>query len=208
MDFTSIGTLLILICLIILALAVALKLLNTADKQFTTRKINSPPAPMDEDRFLTSFLKPVYDDGLAEMETAADALRDGLDFYGRRAFVNAGEQFIDAGRSIDAATNKFNELLALVEDPSEEYAKKARHRLIDCKRFEELALDMEKACDAMLARKTFEARVLEEKVRDSKKFVEEWRSSEEKEGTEATVDTVATMDTTDSPDTTDTTDIK
>jgi hypothetical protein len=175
MDFSSIGILFIFIILIILALVVALKLLNTGDKQITTRQINSTPVPMDESKFLTAFLKPVYDDGLAEMETAADALRDGLDFYGRGAFVNAGEQFIDAGRSIEAATDKFREVLTLVEDPAVDYAKYARHRLIDCKRFQELAEDMEKACDEMLADKVVEARALEEKSVDARKLVEAWK---------------------------------
>jgi predicted transcriptional regulator len=130
---------------------------------------------MDESKFLTAFLKPVYDDGLEEMETAVDAIRDGLDFYDMGAFVDAGEQFIAAGRSNDAASLKFREVLSLVEDPAVDYAKNARHRLIDCKRFQELAEDMESACDAMLAEKVAEAGALIEKSADAKKFAEEWK---------------------------------
>ncbi len=178
MDLSGLGIIVIFIILVFLALIVALKLLSTGDKQITTRQIYTTPLPTDESNFLTSFLKPVYDDGLAEMETAVDALKDGLDFYGRGAFVNAGEQFIDAGRSIEAATRKFREVLSLVEDQTMDYAKFARHRLIDCKRFQELAGDMEKACDEMLAGKNFEARALEEKSKDARKLVEAWNAKE------------------------------
>jgi hypothetical protein len=174
MDYSSLGIIILFILLIILALAVALKLLGTGEAQITTRQINAMPVPLDEGKFLTAFLKPVYDDGLDEMETAADALRDGLDFYGRRAFVDAGEQFIDAGRHVEAATDKFRELLAMVEDPTLDYAKLARHRLIDCNRFGELAEEMEKACDALLDGREAEARALEEKVKDARKFAEDW----------------------------------
>lgn len=175
MDLSGLGIIVIFIILVFLALIVALKLLSTGDKQITTRQIYTTPLPTDESNFLTSFLKPVYDDGLTEMETAVDALKDGLDFYGRGAYVNAGEQFIDAGRSIEAATDKFREVLTLVEDQTVDYAKFARHRLIDCKRFDELAKDMEKASDEMLAGKSFEARALEEKSMDTKKLVETWK---------------------------------
>lgn len=178
MDLSSIGVLFIFILLIILALVVALKLLSTGDKDITTRQINSTPVPMDEGKFLTAFLKPVYDDGLEEMETAADALRDGLDFYGRGAFVAAGEQFIDARRSTDAAISKFQEVLTLVEDPAVDYAKNARRRLGECKRFQELAKGMENASDAMLEEKVAEAWALAENVKDERKFVEEWRNTE------------------------------
>jgi hypothetical protein len=109
------------------------------------------------------------------MDTAVDAIKDGLDFYERGAFVNAGEQFIDARHSIEEATHKFREVLSLVEDPAVDYAKNARHRLIDCKRFQDLAEDMESACDAMLADKAAEARALEEKSADAKKFAGEWK---------------------------------
>jgi hypothetical protein len=175
MDYSSVGTIFLFIVLIIIALVVALKLLSTGEDQITTRQINSTPVPMDEGKFLIAFLKPVYDDGLEEMETAVDAIRDGLDFYGRGAFVNAGEQFIDAGRSIDAAIAKFREVLTLVEDPEVKYAKDARDRLRDCKRFQDLAKDMESACDAMLDDNAAEAGALEEKVKDIKKFAEEWQ---------------------------------
>jgi hypothetical protein len=176
MDLSGPGIVLIFIILVFLALIVALKLLSTSDKQITTRQIYTTPLPGDESNFLTSFLKPIYDDGLSEMETAVDALKDGLDFYGRGAYVNAGEQFIDAGRSVEAATAKFREVLTLVEYKTMDYAKFARHRLTDCKRFQELAGDMEKACDEMLAGKTFEARVLEEKSLDGRKRVEAWNA--------------------------------
>ncbi len=136
MDLSGIGIILIFIILVFLALIVALKLLSTGDKLITTRQSYTTPLPADESNFLTAFLKPVYDDGLAEMETAADAFRDGLDLYGRGAYVNAGEQFIDAGRCTEAATRKFREVLSLVEDQTMDYAKFARHRLIDCKRFD------------------------------------------------------------------------
>lgn len=175
MDLSGLGIIVIFIILVFLALIVALKLLSTGDKQITTRQIYTTPLPTDESNFLTSFLKPVYDDGLAEMETAVDALKDGLDFYGRGAYVNAGEQFIEAGRCSEAAIRKFREVLSLVEDQTVDYAKFARHRLIDCNRFQELAGDMEKACDEMLADKKFEARALEEKSRDARKLVEAWK---------------------------------
>jgi hypothetical protein len=183
MDLSGLGIILIFIILVFLALIVALKLLSTGDRDITTRQINPTLAPADESNFLTSFLKPVYDDGLNEMETAVDALKDGLDFYGRGACVNAGEQFIDAGRSIEAATAKFREVLTLVEDQTLDYAKFARHRLIDCKRFQELAEDMEKACDEMLAGKAFEARALEEKSMDARKLVEAWDTKDTKDTT-------------------------
>jgi hypothetical protein len=178
MDLSGLGIIIIFIILVFLALIVALKLLSTGDKLITTREIYSTPLPADESNFLTSFLKPVYDDGLSEMETAVDALRDGLDLYGRGAYVNAGEQFIDARRCIEAATRKFREVLSLVEDQTMDYAKFARHRLIDCKRFQELAEDMEKACDEMLAGKSFEAQALEEKSMDVRKLVEAWNAKE------------------------------
>jgi hypothetical protein len=175
MDLSSVGIVILFILMIIVALVVALKLLSTGEEQITTRQINSTPLPMDESMFLTTFLKPVYDDGLDEMETAVDAIKDGLDFYGRGAFVNAGEQFIDGRRSIDAATNKFREVLTLVEDPEGDYAKNARNRMKDCKRLQDLAKDMESACDAMLEERTADARALEDKVKDAKKFTEEWK---------------------------------
>jgi hypothetical protein len=176
MDYSSVGIVFIFIILIVLALVVAIKLLSTGEEQITTRQISPTPATMDEGKFLTAFLKPVYDDGLAELETAVDALKDGLDFYGRGAFVDAGEQFIDGRRGIDAATGKFREVMALVEDPAVDYAKKARNRLIDCKRLQDLAKDMETACDAMLAGRSAEARALEEKVADARKIVDEWKN--------------------------------
>ncbi len=175
MDYSSVGIVFIFILLIIIALVVFIKLLSVGEEQITTRQINATPVPMDEGKFLTAFLKPVYEDGLEEMETAVDALKDGIDFYGRGAFVEAGEQFIEGRRSVGAATRKFREVQALVEDPSIDYAKKARNRLIDCKRLQDLADEMEHACDARLENKFFDARALEEKIADSKKFVEEWK---------------------------------
>ena len=175
MDLNSLGIIFIFILLIVIALAVALKLLGTGEEQITTRQINSTPLPMDESNFLTSFLKPVYDDGLEEMETAVDAIKDGLDFYGRGAFVDAGEQFIAAGRSNDAAIRKFREVISLVEDPAVDYAKNARDRLRTASQLQELAKHMENACDEMLENKTFEARALEEKAKDARKLVEEWK---------------------------------
>ncbi len=173
MDYSSVGIILLFILLIAAALAVALKLLGTGEGQVTTRQVTS--VPMDEDKFLTTFLRPVYNDGLDEMETAVDSIRDGLDFYEKGAFVNAGEEFIDAGRSFDAATLKFREVLTLVEDPAVDYAKKARNRLIDCKRLRDLAKDMESACDAMLEERASDARALEEKSKDVKKLAVEWK---------------------------------
>jgi hypothetical protein len=175
MDYSSVGIIFILIILIVIALVVALKLLSTGEEQITTRQIYSTPVPMDDSKFLTAFIKPVYDDGLEEMETAVDAIRDGLEFYGRGAFVDAGEQFIAAGRSNDAAIDKFRELLTLVEDPTVDYARNARDRLQDSKMFQELAKAMESACDAMLADRATEAHIFEEKARDARKLAEEWK---------------------------------
>jgi hypothetical protein len=175
MDYSSVGTIFIFILLIVIALVVALKLLSTGEEQITTRQVNSTPVPMDESKFLTAFLKPVYDDGLEEMETAVDAIRDGLDFYGRGAFVDAGEQFIAAGRSCDAAIRKFREVLSLVEDPALDYAGNATDRLRECNKLLELANDMESAGDAMLENNAVEARALVEKSADAKKFAEEWK---------------------------------
>jgi hypothetical protein len=175
MDYSSVGIIFLFILLIIVALVVALKLLSTGEEQITTRQINSTPVPMYEGKFLTAFLKPVYDDGLEEMETAVDAMKDGLDFYGRGAFVDAGEQFIDGRRCVEAAILKFREVLTLVEDPEVDYAKNARNRLKDCKRLQDLAEDMESACDAMLDSRAADARALEDKVKDARKLAEEWK---------------------------------
>jgi hypothetical protein len=85
------------------------------------------------------------------------------------------EQFIDARHSLDTATGKFREVQSLVEDPAVDYAKKARNRLIDCKRLIDLATDMEGASDAMLDNRAADARALEARVADHKKFAEEWK---------------------------------
>lgn len=175
MDYTSVGIIFLFIVLIIIALVVAIKLLSTGEEEITTRQLNSTPVSVDDSTFLTAFLKPVYDEGIEEIDTAVEAVKDGLDFYDRGAFVDAGEQFIDARRSIDVATRKFREVQTLVEDPAVDYAKKARNRLIDCKRLGDLAKDMEGACDAMLDDRASEARALEEKARDNKKLVDEWK---------------------------------
>jgi hypothetical protein len=175
MDYSSVGIIFMFILLIVVALVVAIKLLSTGEDEITTRQINSTPVPMDEGKFLTAFLKPVYDDGLEEMETAVESIRDGLDFYGRGAFVDAGEEFIDARRSAEAASGKFREVQTLVEDPAVDYAKKARNRLIDCRRLQDLAKDMESASDAMLDNRASDAKALEERVADTRKFAEEWK---------------------------------
>lgn len=176
MDLGSIGIIFLFILLIIVALVVAIKLLSTGEEEITTSHLSPTPAgPLDEGKFLTAFLKPIYDDGMEEMETAVDAVKDGLDFYARGAFVDAGQQFIDARRSIEAATRKFREVQSLVEDPAVDFAKKARNRLIDCKRLGDLAKDMESACDAMLDSRAADARALEERAGDNKKFAEEWK---------------------------------
>jgi hypothetical protein len=122
-----------------------------------------------------AFLKPVYDDGLEEIDTAVEAIKDGFDFYGRGAFVDAGEQFIAAGHSNDAAIHKFREVLSLVEDPAIDYAINARNRLLECKELRELAKDMESACDAMLSDKFYESRAFEEKVQKARQFAEAWK---------------------------------
>ncbi|HEY3273374.1 MAG TPA: hypothetical protein VGJ92_06405, partial [Methanocella sp.] len=75
MDYNSVGIIFVFIMLIVIALVVALKLLGTGEEQITTRQINSTPIPMDESKFLTAFLKPVYDDGMEELDTAVEAIR-------------------------------------------------------------------------------------------------------------------------------------
>ena len=175
-DFSGIAVIVIFIALIVAALAIALKLLSTGQELLEPqRQVNATPVPMDEAKFLAAFLKPVYDDGLEEMETAVDAARDGLDFYGRGAVVEAGEQFIAAGRSLDVAGRKFREVLGLVEDPGEEYARLSKARLAEVKRLAELAKDMDAACDAMLEGRKADADFIVDRVSHLRKLADAWR---------------------------------
>ena len=45
----------------------------------------------------------------------------------------------------------------MVEDPGHEYAKKSLSHIDECKRFREMAKEMESACDAMLEDRVAEA---------------------------------------------------
>jgi hypothetical protein len=176
-DLSGVFVILIFIFLVIIALAVALKLLGLSLSEDTAggQQAGTPPAPGDEGRFLASFLQPIYDDGLDEMENAVDEVRDGLDFYGHGACVEAGEAFIAARRSLDAAARKFREVRTLVEDPQVEHAIKARSRLDECQRLAEMAEAMENACDATLEGREAEARALEDKASGLRKLTEEWK---------------------------------
>ena len=173
-DLTGIVVILIFILLIILALAVALKLLGTGEGQIAAQQVSGAPVPMDEGKFLIAFLKPIYEDGLEEMETAVGSIRDGGDLYRRDAYVEAAEEFIAGRRSVEAAARKFREVMSLVEDPEEGYVQKARARLAECKRFLELAKEMESACDAMLADRPAEARAIVDRTGHLRKLAEEW----------------------------------
>lgn len=175
-DLSGVFVVLLFIFLVIVALAVALKLLGLSLGDYPADPGARPArAGDDEGQFLESFLRPLYEDGLDEVEDAVDAVRDGLDLYGRGAFVEAGEEFIAARRSLEAATRKFREVRALVEDPAEAYTKSARNRLIECQMFQKMAEAMEGACDASLDGREVDAKGLEEQAADLRKMAAEWK---------------------------------
>jgi hypothetical protein len=174
-DFGGLAIILIFIFLIIIALATALKLLSMNEDQLIAKQGGPLTQATQETNFVASFLKPIYRDGLDELENAVDSVRNGLDYYGHEAYVNAGEEFIAAGHSTDTAARKFREVMSMVEDPGNEYAKKSLARIDECKRFREMAKEMESACDAMLENRVAEARAITDRTSGLRKLVDEWK---------------------------------
>jgi hypothetical protein len=174
-DLGSLGVILIFIFLIAIALAIALKLLSMNEDQLRSRQAGPVTQAAAEGNFLESFLKPIYDDGLEQMENAVDSIGNGLDYYDHGAYVNAGEEFIAARHSIDTAYRKFREVMSLVEDRENEYAKKSIARMADCKRFLEMAKDMESASDAMLEDRDADAKAILDRTKDLRKMIDAWK---------------------------------
>ena len=174
-DLGGLTIILIFIFLIVIAMATALKLLSMNEDQLIAKQAGPQTQASEESNFVTSFLKPIYGDGLDELENAVDSLRNGLDYFDHEAYVNAGEEFIAASRNSDTAARKFREVMSMVEDPGHEYAKKSLARIDECKRFREMAKEMESACDAMLEDRVAEARTIVDRASGLGKLVNEWK---------------------------------
>lgn len=173
-DIGGLTIILIFIFLIIIAMATALKLLSMNEDQLIAKQSGPQTQSSEESNFVTSFLKPIYSDGLDELENAVDSIRNGLDYYDHEAYVNAGEEFIAASRSADTAARKFREVMSMVEDPGHEYAKKSLARIDECKRFREMAKDLESACDAMLEDRAADAKKMLDRTSGIRKLVNDW----------------------------------
>jgi hypothetical protein len=167
-DLGGLTIILIFIFLIVIAMAIALKLLSMNEDQLIAKQSGPQTQAAEESNFVTSFLKPIYSDGLDELENAVDSIRNGLDYYEHEAYVNAGEEFIAASHSSDAAIRKFREVMSMVEDPGHEFAKKSLARIDECKRFGQAAKDLEGACDAMLEERAAEAQAAVAQVEQAK----------------------------------------
>ncbi|OPY29247.1 MAG: hypothetical protein A4E28_00992 [Methanocella sp. PtaU1.Bin125] len=174
-DTGGLAIIIIFILLIVIALATALKLLSMNEDQLIAKQAGPQTQASEESNFVSSFLKPIHGDGLDELENAVDAIRNGYDYYRHEAYVNAGEEFIAARHSADAAARKFREVMSMVEDPGHEYAKMSLGRIEECKRFRELAKDMESACDAMLEDRAADAKAAVDKTGNLRKLVDEWK---------------------------------
>jgi hypothetical protein len=177
-DTTGLGIAVIFIFIIVAGLILALKLLSPGKDRSPAggqEEAATASIPADEGRFLHGFLRPIYEDGLDDLETGVDVIRESLEFYGRGAFVDAGEGFIGAGRSIDSAARRFREVLNMVEDPGIEDATRAKARLVECRQLRVLARDMEGACDAMIAGNQAEADALVGKAKAAMPLVEGWK---------------------------------
>lgn len=177
-DMAGLGAIIIFIVFIILGLLLALKLLSPGETKNPADRDQLPatPIPADESKFLHGFLRPIYGDGIDHLETGVEVVKESLDFYERNAYVDAGEGFINAGRSIDAAARKFREVLNMVEDPDMDYAKLAKARLAECKQLRNMARAMEAACDAMIAGNKDEAAALVETARGMRGLAEGWKN--------------------------------
>ncbi len=174
-DLGGLTVVLIFIFLIVIALATALKLLSMNEDQLAAKQAGTLTQATEESNFVASFLRPIYDDGLEELENAVDSIRNGLDYYGHEAYVNAGEEFIAARQSTDAAAKKFREVMSMVEDSGNEYAKKSLAHIDECKRFREMAKEMESACDAMLEDRAAEAQAAMGRAGDIRALADKWK---------------------------------
>lgn len=174
-DTTGLGAMIVLIFLILLALAIILWLLNPANRQIGVKQVNATPIPFDDGKFMDSFMTPIYEDGLDQLENAVDSIRNGFDIYDHGAYVEAAEEFISATRSTDEASRKFREVLAMVEDQETAQIKNARARLVECKQLRQGAKDMEAACDAMIAGKKAEAQTLLDSAKNLRRLAAEWK---------------------------------
>ncbi len=174
-DFGGIVIILIFIFLIVIAMVMALKLLSMNEDQLIAKQAGPLTQATEESNFVSSFLRPIYIDGLDGLENAVDSIRNGLDYYGHEAYVNAGEEFIAAGHNTEAAGRKFREVMSMVEDPGNEYAKKSLLHMDECKRFREMAKEMESACDAMLEGRKADAQAAVGRVGDLRALADAWK---------------------------------
>lgn len=174
-DLYGIGAMVIAVFLLLLTVYIVIWFMKYfSEKEIEAKQVSNTPVPMDDGKFIKTFIAPIYEDGLEEMETATECVKVGFASYRHGAYVEAGEEFIAATDSIDNATRKFREMLALIEDEVSADTKKARERLAECKRFREMARKMEAACDMMIANKPDEARALEDSARHLSKLADEW----------------------------------
>ena len=174
-DISGLGAMILLILLILIALAIVLWLLNPRNRHIEARQVNATPIPFDDGKFMESFMKPIYEDGIEHLENAVDSIRNGFDIYDHGAYVEAAEEFISATRSTDEASRKFREVLAMVEDQETAHIQNARTRLTECKQFRQGAKDLEAACDAMLAGKKAEAQALVDSAKNLRRLAAEWK---------------------------------
>ncbi|MGA9139170.1 MAG: hypothetical protein WBZ29_03040 [Methanocella sp.] len=174
-DLGGIAIIIIFIFLIVIALIMALKLLSMDEDQLIAKQGGPLTQATQETNFVASFLRPIYNDGLDELENAVDSIGNGLDYYGHEAYVNAGEEFIAAGHSTDAAVRKFREVMSLVEDTGNDYAKKSLAHLEECKRLREIEKDLESACDAMLENRAADAQAAMGRAGNIRALVDAWK---------------------------------
>ena len=174
-DTTGLGAMIVLIFLILFALVIVLWLLKPSNRKIEANQVNATPIPFDDGKFMDAFMGPIYEDGLEHMENAVDSIQNGLDIYEHGTYVEAAEEFIAASHSLDEASIKFREVLAMVEDQDTAHTKNARARLIECKGLRQGAEDMEAACDALLAGKTGEAQALLDRAKNLRKHAREWK---------------------------------
>lgn len=180
---TSLGSMIVTIILIFIALYILLKFFREGNGEEEEKTPNAPEvlpesrlrqAQVNDERFLRLFTQPMFEEGINELETAVDSIRLGCELYGRGAWIEASEEFHEAGKNLDEASERFREVLAMLEDQDSAEAKKAKDGLSECKRFHMVSSDAENACDAMIEEREEDAKKIVPDIGEIEKMAREW----------------------------------
>lgn len=147
--FSIIGA---IICVLILigALYVFLKYLQTPVKTEVPGEWPKPAGTIPDDEFFGKFTAPLLTDAKEGLDLAVESLKLSIELYERKAWVESGEESISARKSVEAAMEKLDEVIDMSDADDSYQAKRANVLLGHCNYYYDAAVKIEAATDAML----------------------------------------------------------